>query len=101
MPPAAPSSRTPQLRAGGGSNGVGQHYGNARGGDDLGAGTGECLGAEAGVVTDAEALGGVFLGVHVGGNGLGGDAHIGKGEIVGDDRAPAVGTEFDLRMRHV
>jgi hypothetical protein len=38
--------------------------------------------------------------VDVGGDGFGGDAHVGKGEVVGDDAAPAVGAEFDLRMRH-
>jgi hypothetical protein len=35
--------------------------------------------------------------VDVGGDGFSGDAHIGEGEVVGDDAAPAVGAELDLR----
>src|SRR5580698_806210 len=79
--------------------------GNAGGGDDFGAGAGKGFGAEAGVVADADAFGGVFVlgagaGVEIGGYGLGGDADIGEGEVVGDEAAPAVGAEFDLRMGH-
>ena len=39
--------------------------------------------------------------MHVGGDGLGGYANIGKSEVVGDDAAPAVGTKLDLWMRHL
>jgi hypothetical protein len=37
--------------------------------------------------------------MNIGRDGLGGDADIGEGEVVGDDGAPAVGTKFDLRLR--
>ena len=36
----------------------------------------------------------------VGGYGLGRHAHIGKGKVVGDKAAPAVGTKLDLRLGH-
>jgi hypothetical protein len=36
----------------------------------------------------------------VSGDGLGGDADVGEGEVVGDDGAPAVGAELDLRIGH-
>ena len=36
----------------------------------------------------------------VGGDGFGGGADVGEGEVVGDDAAPAVGAEFDLGMGH-
>ena len=57
------------------------------------------------VVADAEAFRGVLLGrtfasVDVGGDGLGSDADVGEGEVVGDDAAPAVGTKLDDWMRH-
>ena len=100
MPPAAPALAHAVAERRGGRDAVGQQHRDAGGGDDLGAGAGKGLGPEAGVVADAEALGGVFLGVNVGGDGLGGDAHVGKGEVVGDDAAPAVGAELDLRMGH-
>src|ERR1019366_10133968 len=70
------------------------------GGNHLGARAREGFGSEAGVVADADAFAWVFMGMHVSGNGLGDDAHIGKGEIVCDDGAPAVGTEFYLRIGH-
>ena len=85
---------------GGGRDGVGEHDGNAGGGDDLGAGMGEGFGPEARVVANAEASGGVYMFEDVGGDGLGGDAHVGEGEVVGDDAAPAVGAELDDGVRH-
>jgi hypothetical protein len=33
-------------------------------------------------------------------DGLSDNADVGEGEVVCDDGAPAVGTEFDLRMGH-
>jgi hypothetical protein len=61
MPPAAPRSRTPKLSAGVGVMALASMHGNAGGGDDFSAGAGKGLRAEARVVADAEALGGVFL----------------------------------------
>jgi hypothetical protein len=34
-------------------------------------------------------------------HGLGGNADVGEGEIVGNNAAPAVGAKLDLRVRHV
>ncbi len=90
----------------GGRDVVGKRNGNAGGRDDFSAGAGKGFGAEAGVVADAEALGGVFLGgtscgMDVGGDGFGGGADVGKGEVVGDDTAPAVGAELDLGVGHI
>ena len=84
-----------------GRNGAGQKHRDAGCGHDLGAGACKGLGAETGVIADAQTLRGVFVGgafarVHVGGNGLGRDANVGEGEIVGDNRSPAVGAELDL-----
>ena len=90
-----------KAQRGGGRDGVGEHDGNAGGGDDFSAGAGKCFRAEARVVADAEALGGIFLCcVNVGGDGFGGGAHVGEGEVVGDDAAPAVGAEFDDGIGH-
>ncbi len=96
--PAAPVDGVAERRGGG--DRIGQLDRNAGGGDDLSAGARKGLGAEAGVVADRNSLGRVFLGVHVSGDGLGGNAHIGEGEVVGDHSAPAVGAEFDLLMSH-
>ncbi len=106
MPPAAPRSRTPKLSAGVGVMALASMDGNAGGGDNFSAGAGKGFRAEARVVADAEAFGGIFLaepllGVDVGGDGFGGGADVGEGEVVGDDAAPAVGAEFDDRMRHM
>ena len=101
MPPAAPWLAHAETQRRRGRDVVGEADRDAGGGDNLGAGARKGLGAEAGVVADAEALGRVFFGVHVGGDGFGGGADIGKSEVVGDDAAPAVGTELDLGMRHV
>ena len=55
---------------------------------------GEFFGVEARVVADED--GGVFLGVaDVAGDGGDGEADVGKGEVVGDEAAPAGGAEFD------
>ena len=79
-----------------GRDGVGQFDANARGRNDFGAGACKCLRAEARVVADADSLVRIFLRVNVGGDGLGGDAHVRESKVVGDDAAPSVGAEFDL-----
>ncbi len=66
-----------------GVTGVGEHDRNAGGGGNFSAGAGKCFGAEARVVADAEAAGGIFLGrsfagVDVGGDGFGGGADVGR-----------------------
>ncbi len=100
MPPAAPRSRTPKLNAGVGVMSLASRTGNTSGGDDLGAGLRKCLRFEARVVADAEPLGGVFFGMDVRGNRLGGHAYIGKRKVIGNDAAPSVSAKLDYRMRH-
>ena len=85
---------------------VGKRHGDAGCRDNFSAGVGKGFRPEAGVVADAKAFGGVFVrsvfaGVNVGCHGLCGNADVGKGEVVGDDAAPAIGTKLDLRMRHL
>ncbi len=89
----------------GGRHIVGQQHRNAGGGHNFSAGARKGPGAEARVVADAQTPGGVFFrctfaGVYIGCHGLGGNAHIGEGEIVGNHGTPAVCAELDLRMRH-
>ena len=79
---------------------LGQQHRDPRCSRHLGASTRKGLRPEAGVVANAQALLRVFLGVDVGGNGLGGDANVGKGEVVGDDGPPAVCAELDRRLWH-
>ena len=101
MPPAAPRSRTPKLSAGVGVMSLASMTGMPVAATTSAQARGKGFRSEAGVVADAEAFGGIFLLVHIGGNGFGGDAHVGKGEVVGDDAAPSVGAKLDLRVSHV
>ena len=106
MPPAASRSRTPKLKAGVGVTALASMDGNSGGSDNLSAGLRECFRSEARVVADAETtwrifLGGAFAGVDVRGDGFGGSANVSEGEIIGDNAAPAVGSEFDDRLRHM
>ena len=62
MPPAAPRLAHTVAQRRCGRDVVGELDGDAGGGDDFGAGAGEGLRAEAGVIADAEALCGIFVG---------------------------------------
>src|ERR1700687_1158053 len=73
---------------------VGQQHGNPCGGDDLGNGTGSVIGQEARVIADNDAASGVFVLENVAGNRPGNAAHVLKRKIVGNQAAPAVGSEF-------
>ena len=100
MPPAAPRSRTPKLRAGVGVTASASCTGMPVAGGDFSAGACKCLRPETRVISDAETLGGISLRVNVGGDGFGSSADVGESEVVGNNSAPAVGAEFDYRVRH-
>ncbi len=64
-------------------------------GHDLGGGSGEAAGLEARVVADQDGAAGVVLREHAAG-GVGDAAERLVGEVVADDRAPAVSTEVNV-----
>ncbi len=62
---------------------------------------GEAARTEARIVGQQDAPGGVLMPVDVVGDGARDTAHIFKGEVVGDDGAPAIGAELDCRSHGV
>ena len=63
------------------------------------ASCGEFFGVEASVVADEDGRI-TFLLVDMSGDGADGEAHVGEGEIVGDESAPATGAEFNGSGAH-
>ena len=79
-----------------GSGGGRKCDGNSGAGEGFGGGAGETVGAESGVVADENFGAGFFGADNVAGDGVGDRTDIGEGEIFGDDRAPAVGAEYEF-----
>ena len=100
MPPAAPRPRTPKLSAGVGVMALAIATGMPVAAHNFGAGPRKRLRPEARVIADAKPLCRILLRVNISSNRRSGRAHIGKGKVVGDNAAPAVGTKLDLWMRH-
>jgi len=73
----------------------GQKHSHAVAGEDFGGGGGEFLRGEAAVVADDEPPAGDSGLLGIVGDALGAEADVGKGEVLSDDGAPAVGTELD------
>jgi len=84
-----------QRDCGSGAGFVGEPDGRAGGANGFGDGGGDGVGTETVVVADEHAFASVFAADDVAGDGVRHDARVRVGEIVGDDAAPAVGTEFD------
>ena len=78
---------------GSGARLVGEPDGRAGGADDFGDGGSDAIGSEAVIVADQDALARVFAADDVASDGVGDDARVREGEILGDDAAPAVGSE--------
>ena len=72
-----------------------QIHGNPIARYDLRYRAGKLPSGESGIVTDDQAISDRAIGPQVVGQALGAAGYIGKGEVVRDDAAPAVGTEFN------
>ena len=75
---------------------VGQQHGNTCVSDPLSGGTSSAVRQETRVIADNHAASGIFVLEDVAGNRASHAAHVVESEIVGNEAAPTVGTEFDL-----
>ena len=95
-PPAAPWFFTASETDGVGNRIFGEPYRDARLGNRLRRHARGLLGEKASVISDENAMGGIFMPQHVSGNPARHAAHIIEGKIVGDEAAPAVSAKFDV-----